>query len=141
MMQVGQFIREDGPKDHLQKGRHAHHGRGADHFRGQPVSTLLWTDLTNRYVWIVLLATLGFGAIGFFDDYLMQVKKRSLGLSGPRQIAAAGTAGIAGGTFGHTWYPSFPPSSACPFSSGCPRIRDGATFFSPPWSSWGPPTP
>jgi phospho-N-acetylmuramoyl-pentapeptide-transferase len=45
------------------------------------VSTLLWNDLTNHYIWIVLLVAVGNGAIGFFDDYLMQVKKRSRGLS------------------------------------------------------------
>ena len=45
------------------------------------VATLLWVRLTNPYVWIVLLATVGCGAIGFADDYLMQVKKQNLGLT------------------------------------------------------------
>jgi phospho-N-acetylmuramoyl-pentapeptide-transferase len=43
-------------------------------------STLLWTDLTNRYVWVVMLATVGFGLIGFWDDYLKVVKRHSRGL-------------------------------------------------------------
>jgi phospho-N-acetylmuramoyl-pentapeptide-transferase len=47
----------------------------------------LWTDLTNPFIWVALLAILGFGAIGFADDYLMQVKKRNLGLT-PRQKLA-----------------------------------------------------
>jgi len=45
-------------------------------------ATLLWADLTNFFIWIVLLVLIGFGLIGFVDDYLMQVKKRSKGLSG-----------------------------------------------------------
>ena len=45
------------------------------------VSTLLWTNLVNPYIWIVLLVTVGNGLIGFMDDYLMQVKKRSKGLT------------------------------------------------------------
>jgi len=52
------------------------------------VSTLLWTDLTNTYVWIGLLAMLGYGTIGFVDDYLMQVKKRSKGLGMGSKFAA-----------------------------------------------------
>jgi phospho-N-acetylmuramoyl-pentapeptide-transferase len=46
------------------------------------VSTLLWTNLTNRYVWIVLMVTVGYAGIGFIDDYLMQIKKQNKGLTG-----------------------------------------------------------
>jgi phospho-N-acetylmuramoyl-pentapeptide-transferase len=80
MMQVGQYIREDGPKEHLKKAGTPTMG-GVLIIFAVVGSTLLWTDLTNRFVWIALLATVGFGAIGFTDDYLMQVKKRSLGLT------------------------------------------------------------
>ncbi len=45
------------------------------------LSTLLWTNLTNYYIWIILMVTVGYGGIGFIDDYLMQVKKQSKGLS------------------------------------------------------------
>lgn len=45
------------------------------------ISSLLWMDLTNYYIWIILLITMGYGLIGFVDDYRMQVKKRSKGLS------------------------------------------------------------
>ncbi len=45
------------------------------------LSTLLWTNLTNLYVWIVLIITIGYGIIGFIDDYLMQIKKNNKGLS------------------------------------------------------------
>lgn len=80
-MQVGQFIREDGPQSHHQKAGTPTMG-GALIIFAVAVATLLWADLTNFFVWIVLLVLVGFGLIGFLDDYLMQVKKRSKGLSG-----------------------------------------------------------
>ncbi len=79
-MQVGQYIRENGPQSHLKKAGTPTMG-GVLILLGVVTSTLLWTDLTNSYVWIVLFVTIGFGSIGFVDDYLMQVKKRSKGLS------------------------------------------------------------
>ncbi|NNF99524.1 MAG: phospho-N-acetylmuramoyl-pentapeptide-transferase [Desulfobacteraceae bacterium] len=79
-MQVGQYIREEGPESHQKKAGTPTMGGTLIVF-SVIVSTLLWTDLTNLYVWIALLATGGFAAIGFVDDYLMQVKKRSKGLS------------------------------------------------------------
>lgn len=79
-LQVGQFIRDDGPQSHLQKAGTPTMG-GTLIIGGITASTLLWADLTNGLVWIVLLAVLGFGLIGFADDYLMQIKKRSKGLS------------------------------------------------------------
>lgn len=79
-LQVGQYIREEGPESHLKKAGTPTMG-GVLILLGVVSSTLLWTDLTNSYVWIVLLVTVGFGLVGFIDDYLMQVKKRSKGLS------------------------------------------------------------
>jgi phospho-N-acetylmuramoyl-pentapeptide-transferase len=79
-MQVGQYIREDGPQSHHQKAGTPTMGGSLIIF-SVALSTLLWADLTNIYIWIILLALLGFGTIGFVDDYLMQVKKRSKGLS------------------------------------------------------------
>ena len=79
-LQVGQFIREDGPQTHFQKAGTPTMG-GTLILFSILVSTLLWTNLTNFYVWIVLLVMLGNGTIGFMDDYLMQIKKRSKGLS------------------------------------------------------------
>ena len=79
-LQVGQFIRDDGPRTHLKKAGTPTMG-GVLIIGAVLVSTLLWSNLTNYYVWIVLMVTVGFGAIGFFDDYLMQIKKRSKGLS------------------------------------------------------------
>ena len=78
---AGQPIRDDGPEAHFAK-------RGTPTMGGLMIligvlfSTLLWADLTNAYVWIVLLVTTGFGLIGFFDDYLKLTKRNSRGLPG-----------------------------------------------------------
>ena len=79
-MQVGQHIREDGPKTHLKKAGTPTMG-GVLILSAVIFSVLLWADLNNQYVWTAIAVTTGFGLIGFFDDYLMQVKKRSKGLS------------------------------------------------------------
>ena len=79
-MQVGQYIRDDGPKTHLDKAGTPTMG-GALIIVAIVVSILLWSDLTNFYVWITLFVVVGYGLVGFIDDYLMQVKKQSKGLS------------------------------------------------------------
>jgi phospho-N-acetylmuramoyl-pentapeptide-transferase len=84
-MQVGQYIREDGPQTHHQKAGTPTMG-GTLIIFSVAISTLLWADLSNYFVWIVMLVLLGFGAIGFVDDYLMLVKKRSKGLTGNGKI-------------------------------------------------------
>jgi phospho-N-acetylmuramoyl-pentapeptide-transferase len=78
-MQVGQFIRDDGPETHYKKSGTPTMG-GLLIIGAVVAATLLWANLTNFYIWVVLLVIVGFGAIGFADDYLMQVKKRSKGL-------------------------------------------------------------
>lgn len=77
-LQVCQFIREDCPADHQKKAGTPTMGGSLVLF-SVTLSTVLWAQLTNPYVWIVLFCTLGFGLIGFADDYLKQVKKRNLG--------------------------------------------------------------
>src|SRR5690606_36705814 len=57
-------------------------------------STLLWTDLTNGYVWVVLFVTLGFGAVGFFDDYKKLTMRSHSGLSGRKRLLAEFALGI-----------------------------------------------
>ena len=79
-MQVGQYIREDGPQSHLSKAGTPTMGGLMIIFTAL-VATLLWSDLFNAYVWLLILVTLGFGAIGFADDYLKVVKKHNRGLS------------------------------------------------------------
>ncbi len=79
-MQVGQYIRDDGPQTHLDKAGTPTMG-GTLILVSIVASILLWSDLTNFYVWITLFVVVGYGLVGFIDDYLMQVKKQSKGLS------------------------------------------------------------
>ncbi len=77
--QIGQRVRSDGPQTHLLKAGTPTMG-GALILVAISVGTLLWADLTNRFVWISLLITLAFGLIGFWDDYLKLVVGNSRGL-------------------------------------------------------------
>jgi phospho-N-acetylmuramoyl-pentapeptide-transferase len=88
-MQVGQYIRDDGPKTHLDKAGTPTMG-GTLIIISIIASILLWSDLTNYFVWIVLFVTIGYGTIGFIDDYLMQVKKQSKGLTVRKKLALQG---------------------------------------------------
>ena len=77
---IGQSVRSDGPQTHLIKAGTPTMG-GALILVAIAVSTLLWADLHNRYVWVVLLVTLGFGVIGWVDDYRKVVHRNPKGLS------------------------------------------------------------
>ncbi|MGD8570117.1 MAG: phospho-N-acetylmuramoyl-pentapeptide-transferase [Gammaproteobacteria bacterium] len=77
--QIGQHVRDDGPESHLTKAGTPTMG-GALILVAVAISTLLWGDLTNRYVWVVLIVTMVFGAVGWVDDYRKLVKKQSEGL-------------------------------------------------------------
>ncbi len=77
--QIGQVVRDDGPKTHLKKAGTPTMG-GLLILVAITVATLLWADLGNRFVWVVLGVTLVFGAVGFVDDYLKLVKKNPRGL-------------------------------------------------------------
>ena len=78
--QIGQYIREDGPQSHFSKKGTPTMG-GVLILFAVSIATIFWADLTNVYIWLVLLVTLCFGGIGFLDDYLMLIKKRNKGLS------------------------------------------------------------
>ncbi len=92
----GQHIREDGPQSHHKKAGTPTMG-GLLIITAIVVPTLLWADLRNQYVWIALLGLLGFGAIGFFDDYAKIARKRNLGLTGWQKIwAQVGCAMVIG---------------------------------------------
>lgn len=80
-LQIGQSVRTDGPQSHLSKSGTPTMG-GALILASITISTLLWADLSNRYVWVVLLVTVLFGAIGWVDDYRKVVEKNSRGLPG-----------------------------------------------------------
>ncbi len=77
--QIGQSVRDDGPKSHYSKAGTPTMG-GALILIAITLSTLLWSDLSNRYIWIVTFIMLGFGAIGWVDDYRKLIKKNSKGL-------------------------------------------------------------
>src|SRR5215210_6044529 len=78
--QIGQHIREDGPRSHQKKAGTPTMG-GVLIIISIVVPTLLWADLVNPYVWIALFGLVSFGAIGFWDDYTKVAKKRNLGLT------------------------------------------------------------
>jgi phospho-N-acetylmuramoyl-pentapeptide-transferase len=84
-LQIGQYIREDGPQSHLSK-------KGTPTMGGLMIifaivaATLLWVDLANSYIWMLIVVTLGFGFIGFLDDYLKVVKKHNRGLTGRQKL-------------------------------------------------------
>ncbi|MEM1144265.1 MAG: phospho-N-acetylmuramoyl-pentapeptide-transferase [Pseudomonadota bacterium] len=77
--QMGQSVRDDGPQSHLTKAGTPTMG-GALLIVAIAVTTLLWADLNNRYVWVALVVTLGFGAVGWIDDYRKVVERNSRGL-------------------------------------------------------------
>jgi phospho-N-acetylmuramoyl-pentapeptide-transferase len=78
--QIGQYIREEGPKDHQKKAGTPTMG-GVLICIAILLPTLLWADLSNPFVWLIMGSTLAFGAIGFADDYIKVVKRRNLGLT------------------------------------------------------------
>jgi phospho-N-acetylmuramoyl-pentapeptide-transferase len=77
--QIGQVVRNDGPESHLSKSGTPTMG-GALILVAIAISTLLWADLSNRYIWVVLTVTLLFGVIGFVDDYIKLVRQDPKGL-------------------------------------------------------------
>ncbi|HEX3376719.1 MAG TPA: phospho-N-acetylmuramoyl-pentapeptide-transferase, partial [Candidatus Acidoferrales bacterium] len=85
-LQIGQFIREEGPKSHQAKAGTPTMG-GVLIVGSTVIPTLLWGDLQNSYVWLAIFTMLVFGAIGFIDDYNKVVKKRNLGLTGKLKFA------------------------------------------------------
>jgi phospho-N-acetylmuramoyl-pentapeptide-transferase len=84
-LQIGQYIREEGPRSHQKKAGTPTMG-GILIIISIVVPTLLWADLGNPYVWIATLTLLAFGWIGFLDDYAKVTKQRNLGLSGKRKL-------------------------------------------------------
>ena len=84
-MQFEQFVRKDGPKSHLEKSGTPTMG-GLLILSSLIISTFLWADLGNRYIWVVIGVTVGFSVIGFFDDYLKIKNKSSDGLTSKQKI-------------------------------------------------------
>jgi phospho-N-acetylmuramoyl-pentapeptide-transferase len=84
----GQPIRTDGPEGHLIRKKGTPTMGGLLIISACIVSTLLWADLRNAYVWVVIFVTAAFGGVGFFDDYKKLTKRSSSGLSGKRKLLA-----------------------------------------------------
>ena len=95
----GQPIREDGPEGHLLTKQGTPTMGGFLILLAIAISTLLWADLTNGFVWVILSITIGFGAIGFADDYLKLTRRSSKGLPSRLKL----TAQVAIGTLAALW--------------------------------------
>jgi phospho-N-acetylmuramoyl-pentapeptide-transferase len=96
--QIGQFIRDDGPQSHLKKS-------GTPTMGGVLIAiaillpTVLWSDPANPFVWVAVFSTLAFGAIGFADDYIKVVQRRSMGLTARAKLFWQGLAGASVAVF------------------------------------------
>jgi phospho-N-acetylmuramoyl-pentapeptide-transferase len=95
---IGQSVRDDGPKSHLSKAGTPTMG-GALILISIAVTTLLWADLHNRFVWVVLVVTLGFGLIGWIDDYRKVVHRNPKGLSARAKFFWQSVIGLAAATY------------------------------------------
>src|ERR1700751_5394176 len=91
----GQPIRTDGPASHLIAKKGTPTMGGLMILSGLVVSTLLWANPVNPYVWIVLAVTLGFGFVGFYDDYLKVTKQSHSGFAGKARLLIEGIIAIA----------------------------------------------
>lgn len=90
----GQPIREDGPENHLLTKKGTPTMGGVLILLALSIATLLWADLANGYVWVVLIVTLGFGVIGFGDDFLKLTSRSSRGLSGRLKLLGQSIVGL-----------------------------------------------
>lgn len=115
----GQPIREDGPAGHLLTKKGTPTMGGLMILSGVVSAVLLWADLSNIYVWVVLLVTIGFGAIGFYDDYLKVTRTTNNGFSGKhRLVLEALIAAIACFVLSHVSEAPFSTSLLFPFLKG-----------------------
>jgi phospho-N-acetylmuramoyl-pentapeptide-transferase len=94
MQRNGQPIRTDGPERHLIEKKGTPTMGGVLILFALTISTLLWVDLRNRYVWAVLLVTLGYGALGFADDYLKLARQNHKGVPGRVKLAVQAVIGM-----------------------------------------------
>lgn len=93
-LKIGQAVRSDGPHSHLSKSGTPTMG-GALVLIAIGVTTLLWADLSNRFIWVVLLVTLGFGAVGWIDDYRKVVRRNPKGMSAKEKYLWQSLIGLA----------------------------------------------
>jgi phospho-N-acetylmuramoyl-pentapeptide-transferase len=114
--QIGQYIREDGPQSHQKKSGTPTMG-GVLIVIAIVLPTVLWSDPSNPFIWITVLSTLAFGAIGFADDYIKVVKRRNLGLTARAKLFWQGlaAAGVASALAVLTQFKMFSTQLAVPF--------------------------
>ncbi|OGW66543.1 MAG: phospho-N-acetylmuramoyl-pentapeptide-transferase [Nitrospirae bacterium RIFCSPLOWO2_02_FULL_62_14] len=112
-IKMGQHIREDGPSSHLSKEGTPTMG-GILILFAVVLSTVLWADITNQYVWLALGAMLGYGVIGFLDDYRKFTGSKSKGLTAWQKIVAQGLLALAIGLFFYS-LPGFSTKLSVPF--------------------------
>src|SRR5262245_34852936 len=127
--QIGQVVRDDGPKSHLPKAGTPTMG-GALILVAILVATLMWADLSNRFVWTVLGVTFAFGLIGFYDDYLKLVVRSSKGLVPRWKYFWQSVAGLA--TAAALYYTAQTPDETTlfmPFVKGFAAPLGGVAFI------------
>ncbi|SMF93797.1 Phospho-N-acetylmuramoyl-pentapeptide-transferase [Methylomagnum ishizawai] len=95
---IGQSVRDDGPQSHFSKAGTPTMG-GALILVSIAISTLLWADLGNRYIWVILLVTLAYGVIGFVDDYKKLILRNSKGLAARDKYFWQSVCGMAAALF------------------------------------------
>ena len=112
-MQISQYIREEGPQSHYSKAGTPTMG-GLMIIGSMLTSTLLWADLKNSYVWLLVVVVIGFGAVGFYDDYLKVVKKHNQGLTGVQKLLGQVLIALVAATWLYM-SPDFLPTLTIPF--------------------------
>lgn len=112
-LQVKQFVRQDGPSTHLGKEGTPTMG-GILILFSIILAVFLWADLTNFYIWVALLVTVGFGGIGFADDYRKLTRKNSKGLFVIEKILYQGAVALAASLMLY-FYPTFKSTFSVPF--------------------------
>nr|WP_321456327.1 phospho-N-acetylmuramoyl-pentapeptide-transferase [uncultured Cohaesibacter sp.] len=126
----GQPIREDGPQSHLLTKKGTPTMGGLMILCGMVMATLLWANLSNPYVWIVLFVTIGFALIGFYDDYLKVSRSSHKGFSGRMRLSIeAVIAGLACFAVAHLGEDGFSTSVTFPFFKDI--LLDLGWFFVP----------
>jgi phospho-N-acetylmuramoyl-pentapeptide-transferase len=120
----GQPIREDGPQRHILEKKGTPTMGGLMILIALLVSTVLWADLTNPYVWIVLSVTLGFGLLGWWDDYLKVSKRSSAGVSGAVKLVWQSFVSIAAVIFIMELHKAAPGAETLSGTVAVPFLKD-----------------
>ncbi len=133
----GQPIRLDGPQSHLLTKKGTPTMGGLMILSGLVVSTLLWANLRSPYVWITLLVTLGFGMIGFYDDYLKVTRQSHAGFSGRARLAIEALIAAVACWAMMAVGPTSTTGLALPSSTATSSTSVCSSSSSAPSSSWG----